>query len=201
MPLMLSERPDIDPDRDDYRTCFKKVGIFIKDIYEIVDRYVLNQFEDQDPDDELTDSDARLMAVINLSSLNQTYNGHQLQELVGPDYKVNLTKKTIKCIGQLNELKNWSAYGENDQMGYFVVLDLYAPTGYTLSGHSLTGTEIVYTFGETGDGANRIILVKAVDPNLKNYELTLTDPSGSLNSTTYTLDISGCTFVNYEFQE
>ena len=120
-------------------------------------------------------------------------NGIALSDCIA-DGSITTIKETIYVKGEMVEQVDINdSFPLGEKTGFFIPLTLAAKDGDILSMLTLSGNSKSLTFGATGDPADTMVLVMAVDKEATDKVRKLTLTRGG-ESTEYTVDYSGVIF-------
>lgn len=87
---------------------------------------------------------------------------------------------------------------EEDRTGYYAAFEMKAADGSAFVRQTLGSGEKTLVFGQTGDGPGAIILVAAIQKDVKKFAATLyasaEDAESKTDGTEYTFDFTACVF-------
>lgn len=87
---------------------------------------------------------------------------------------------------------------EEDRTGYYAAFEMKAADGSAFVRQTLGSGEKTLVFGQTGDGPGAIILVAAIQKDVKKFTATLyasaEDAESKTDGTEYTFDFTACVF-------
>lgn len=102
--------------------------------------------------------------------------------------------------GTVNHVPDWTEFSaaEEDRTGYYAAFEMKAADGSAFVRQTLGSGEKTLVFGQTGDGPGAIILVAAIQKDVKEFTATLyasaEDAESKTDGTEYTFDFTACVF-------
>lgn len=102
--------------------------------------------------------------------------------------------------GTVNHVPDWTelSAAEEDRTGYYAAFEMKAADGSAFVRQTLGSGEKTLVFGQTGDGPGAIILVAAIQKDVKKFTATLyasaEDAESKTDGTEYTFDFTACVF-------
>ena len=102
--------------------------------------------------------------------------------------------------GTVNHVPDWTEFfaAEEDRTGYYAAFEMKAADGSAFVRQTLGSGEKTLVFGQTGDGPGAIILVAAIQKDVKKFTATLyasaEDAESKTDGTEYTFDFTACVF-------
>lgn len=102
--------------------------------------------------------------------------------------------------GTVNHVPDWTEFSaaEEDRTGYYAAFEMKAADGSAFVRQTLGSGEKTLVFGQTGDGPGAIILVAAIQKDVKKFTATLyasaEDAESKTDGTEYTFDFTACVF-------
>lgn len=100
-------------------------------------------------------------------------------------------------VNHVPDLTEFSA-AEEDRTGYYAAFEMKAADGSAFVRQTLGSGEKTLVFGQTGDGPGAIILVAAIQKDVKKFTATLyasaEDAESKTDGTEYTFDFTACVF-------
>lgn len=102
--------------------------------------------------------------------------------------------------GTVNHVPDWTEFSaaEEDRTGYYAAFEMKAADGSAFVRQTLGSGEKTLVFGQTGDGPGAIILVAAIQKDVKKFTATpyasAEDAESKTDGTEYTFDFTACVF-------
>ena len=128
-----------------------------------------------------------------------TFAGKNLGELTS-GLTASVEGTNVVFGGTINHVPDWTEFSaaEEDRTGYYAAFEMKAADGSAFVRQTLGSGEKTLVFGQTGDGPGAIILVAAIQKDVKEFTATLyasaEDAESKTDGTEYTFDFTACVF-------
>lgn len=128
-----------------------------------------------------------------------TFAGKNLGELTS-GLTASVEGTNVVFGGTVNHVPDWTGEfsAAEDRTGYYAAFEMKAADGSAFVLQTLGSGEKTLVFGQTGDGPGAIILVAAIQKDVKKFTATLyasaEDAESKTDGTEYTFDFTACVF-------